>query len=112
MAHKLQNNRENNKLLRAIDTLAKDGYHALNQQGKDKKQERIHQTLTKAVEELFEQSRNTTSSSVGGIVDEIEGRNTDQGGQTFELLLTLLQVHRPQFDHLGSMGGMPCHFYA
>ena len=103
MAHKLQNNRENNKLFEALDTLAKDGYHALNQQGTDDKQERIRQNFTKAVEELVRQSRNTTSSNVGGIVDEIEGKHTDQGGQTFELLLALLQELRPQMDHLHTM---------
>jgi hypothetical protein len=103
MAHKLQNNRENNKLFEALDTLAKDGYHALNQQGTDDKQVRIRKNLTQAVTALLRQSRNTTSSNVGGIVDEIEGKHTDQGGQTFELLLALLQELHPQMDHLHSM---------
>jgi hypothetical protein len=103
MEHGLQKNHENKELLKALDTLAKDGYHALNQQGTDDKQVRISENLREAVEALVLQSRNTTSASVGGVVDEIEGKHRDQGGQTFELLLALLKEHHPQMDHLDTM---------
>jgi hypothetical protein len=103
MEHGLQKNHENKELLKALDTLAKDGSKALNQQGTDDKQVRISENLREAVEALVLQSRNTTSASVGGVVDEIEGKHRDQGGQTFELLLALLKEHHPQMDHLDTM---------
>ena len=105
MGHKLQNNHENNIMLKALQDLAEQGSEALNQQGTDKKQNIIRQKLTCALDNLIRVTGNPSPTyNTADILKEIQGQAAPkEKGQTFALLHELLLEHHPQMDHLNTV---------